>query len=84
MFCLPTGDVQQLLCDAEKLYGSEDLQRIALDEGFIISDNQGMGNCMFFALAEQLEIVKGVKISAEELRVNLVKFLKENSNLVSQ
>ncbi|XP_078350930.1 uncharacterized protein LOC144635721 isoform X2 [Oculina patagonica] len=76
-----SGDVQQLLCDAEKLHGSEDLQRIALDAGFIISDNQGLGNCMFFALAEQLEIVKGVKISAEELRVNLVKFLKENSNL---
>ncbi|KAL9958553.1 hypothetical protein ACROYT_G035582 [Oculina patagonica] len=75
------GDVKQLLCDAEKLHGSEDLQRIASEEGFIISNNQGLGNCMFFALAEQLEIVKGVKISAEELRVNLVKFLKENSNL---
>ncbi|KAL9961337.1 hypothetical protein ACROYT_G030255 [Oculina patagonica] len=73
--------VQQQLCDAEKLHRSKDLQRIALDEGFIISDNQGLGNCMFFALAEQLEIVKGVKISAEELRVNLVKFLTENSNL---
>ncbi|KAL9977286.1 hypothetical protein ACROYT_G014675 [Oculina patagonica] len=76
------GYVQQQFSDAEKLHASEDLERIALDEGFIISDNRGSGNCMFFALAKQLEIVKGVKISAEELRVNLVEFLKENSNLL--
>ena len=56
--------------DAKKLHGAEDLERTALDEGFIISDNRGLGNCMFYALAEQ--IVKGVKISAEQLKVNLV------------
>ncbi len=38
VFCLPTGNVRQLLCNAEKLHASEDLERIAIDKGFIISD----------------------------------------------
>ena len=68
---------------SDKLQRPEDLQRIASDKGFFISKNQGLGNCMFYALVEQLQIVNGIEISHEELRVNLVQFLKENYNLVS-
>ena len=59
------------------------LMSISLDKGFVISDNQGEGNCMFLALSEQLELVKGIKISHKELRLAMVQYLKENSKLVS-
>ena len=68
---------------SDELQRPEDLKRIASDKGFLISENQGLGNCMFYALVEQLQYVKGIEISHEELRVNLVQFLKENYNLVS-
>ena len=63
---------------------SADLIKIASEKGFIISDNPASGNCMFYALSEQLQCVKGSKISQRELREKLVRFLSKNPNLVSQ
>ncbi|XP_078349880.1 uncharacterized protein LOC144634716 [Oculina patagonica] len=74
-------DTEMCYYGADELQRPEDLERIASDKGFLISENQGLGNCMFYALVEQLQIVKGIEISHEELRVNLVQFLKENYNL---
>ena len=83
----PLFDLQRMGQDAERETNGRDLladiKEIALQKGFKISDNPGSGNCMFHALSEQLEIVKGVKVSHEKLRKNLVQFLEENSVLVS-
>ena len=38
---------------------------------------------MFFALSEQLDLIKGIKISHDELRRTIVKHLRENPKLVS-
>ena len=62
---------------------TEKLATIASDKGFRISDNQGSGNCMFHALSEQLETVKGIKIEHGHLRQSLVQYLRENPKLVS-
>ena len=62
---------------------SEELKKITLNKGFVISDNQGEGNCMFYALSEQLDLVKRIHISHEELRQRLVQYLKHNPTLVS-
>ena len=60
-----------------------DLKKIASEKGYRISDNSGSGNCMFHALSEQLEIVKGVKIPHFELRHSLVQYLREHPKQVS-
>lgn len=60
-----------------------DLPRIASNKGFIVSDNDGLGNCMFYALSEQLGLVKGIQISHNVLRQNTVQYLKRNPTLVS-
>ena len=62
---------------------SEELTRIASDKGFRISDNQGLENCMFHALSEQLETAKGIKIQHGQLRQSLVQYLREKPKLVS-
>ena len=62
---------------------SAELEKIALDKGFVISDNEGSGNCMFYALSEQLNLVKGIKISHAELRQSIVQYLRNNPKLVS-
>jgi len=62
---------------------STELERIASDKGFVISDNEGSGNCMFHALSEQLNLVKGIKISHRELRQSIVQYLRKNPKLVS-
>ena len=62
---------------------SVELKKIASDKGFVISDNQGSGNCMFHALSEQLELVKGIKISHKELRQSVVQYLRKNPQTVS-
>ena len=62
---------------------SVELEKNASDKGFIISDNEGSGNCMFYALSEQLNLVKGIQISHAELRQRLVQYLKDNPTLVS-
>ena len=73
--------------DASKIESRTDLllglRKIASDRGFRISDNKGFGNCMFYALSEQLETVKGIKIRHGELRQTLVQYLKSNPKLVS-
>ncbi len=80
-------DLHQMYCDPNKFNKktdlSEDLQKIAADKGFVISDNPASGNCMFYALSEQLQSVKGIQISDRELRKTLVDFLRKYPNLVS-
>ena len=80
-------NLQQLQCDVSKVSSntnlSAELERIASDKGFVISDNEGSGNCMFFALSEQLNLVKGIKISHGELRQSIVHYLRRNPKLVS-
>ena len=62
---------------------SLNLKKIACEKGFEISVNQGEGNCMFFAISEQLELIQGVKPSHKKLRKKVVRYLKENPTLVS-
>ena len=52
------------------------------DKGFVVSNNRGEGNCMFFALSEQLDLIKGIEISHGQLRKTVVQYLKENPALV--
>ncbi|CAH3174400.1 unnamed protein product, partial [Porites lobata] len=79
--------LQNLQCDAEQVSKKtnlpSDLRTIAANKGFFVSDNQASGNCLFHALSEQLQSVKGIQISHKELRKTLVQFLDENPNLVS-
>ena len=92
-FYLPlTGEpffivLQQIIWEARiessKTELSQALKRTALEKGFAISDNRGGGNCMFFALSEQLDLIKGIKISHNELRRTIVQHLRENPKLVS-
>ena len=80
-------ELHQMQLDASKVKSRTDLslglRNIASDRGFRISDNEGLGNCMFYALSEQLEIVKGIKIPHGELRQTLVQYLRSNPKLVS-
>ena len=62
---------------------SQALKRTALEKGFAISDNQGEGNCMFFALSEQLDLIQDIQMSHDELRGTIVQQLWENPRLVS-
>ena len=87
-----TGDVtfhalQQIQLDARTEASqtelSLNLKKTAQEKGFVISDNQGGGNCMFFALSEQLDVVKGMRISHQEIRQTVYRFLRDNPTLVS-
>ena len=75
-------NLQQMQGDVSKVNSNTDLsaelEKIASDKGFVISDNEGSGNCMFYALSEQLNLVKGIKISHGELRQSLVQHLRKN------
>ena len=62
---------------------SQNLKRTAQENGFVISDNQGEGNCMFFALSEQLAVVKAMRMSHEEIRQSVVHYLMDHPTLVS-
>ena len=53
---------------------SLELKRIASDKGFMISGNQGGENCMFHELSEQLDLVKRIKISHEQLSQKVVNY----------
>ena len=81
-------DLQQMESDSnefnKKTDATEHLQKIASDKGFSICDNPGSGNCMFYALSEQLQIEKRIEISERELRKKLVECLGNSPNLVSQ
>ena len=80
-------NLQKMQHDVSKVSSSTDLlaefERIVSDKGFVISDNEGSGNCMFHALSEQLNLVKGIKISHGELRRSIVQYLRKNPKLVS-
>ena len=78
-------DLQQMHRPKKLTTGlSEDLQKIASDKGLSICDNPGSGNCMFHALSEQLQSVKGIQISETELRKKVVECLGNSPKLVSQ
>ena len=62
---------------------SLNLKRTAQEKGFVISDNQGEGNCMFSALSEQLDVVKATRMSHEEIRQTVVRYLMDHPTLVS-
>ena len=78
--------LQNLRCDAEQVRNKtilpSNLRTVAAKKGFLVSDNQASGNCLFYALSEQLQSVKGIQISHKELRNTLVQFLRENANQV--
>ena len=78
--------LQNLRCDADQVRNKtnlpSNLRTVAAKEGFLVSDNQASGNCLFYALSEQLKSVKGIQISHKELRNTLVQFLRENANQV--
>ena len=79
--------LQQILLEANiessKTELSQTLERTARERGFTISDNQGEGNCMFFALSEQLDHIKRIEMSHGELRRTIVQHLRKNPELVS-
>ncbi|CAH3040190.1 unnamed protein product [Pocillopora meandrina] len=54
------------------------LEKAAFEKGFIVSDNDGGGNCLFHALSEQLSLAKEDPIPHDVLRKTLVQYLKEN------
>ena len=80
-------NLQQMQHNVSKVSSNTDLlaelEKIASDKGFVISDNEGSGNCMFYVLSEQLSLVKGIKISHGELRRSIVQYLRKNPKLVS-
>ena len=73
-------DVIQISSNTDRL---AELEKIASDKGLVISDNEGSGNCMFHAVSDQLNLVKGIKISHKELRQSIVQYLRKNPKLVS-
>ena len=79
--------LQQMQHNASKLNSTTDpsveLKKIASEKGFTISENQGSGNCMFYALSDQLNLVKRIKMSHKELRQSIVQYLRKNPQMVS-
>lgn len=59
------------------------LRTIANEKGFRVSDNPGEGDCMFYALSEQLKFAKEIQLSVAELRQEIVQYLQQNPKLVS-
>lgn len=78
-------DLLQMHHNADKLHSQinllPDLEKKAFKKGLVVSNNQGEGNCMFYALAEQLKVKRGIRISHGELRKVLVHYLKEHPHL---
>ncbi|PFX21594.1 G-protein coupled receptor GRL101 [Stylophora pistillata] len=79
------AQLQQMQLDASKVNDKTDLKnelkKISSDKGFRIVDNDGSGNCMFYALSDQLEIAMRIKIKHDELRQMLVQYLRKNPEL---
>ncbi|PFX19442.1 E3 ubiquitin-protein ligase RNF213 [Stylophora pistillata] len=79
--------LQQMQLNASQVNDNTDLNselmKNASDRGFIIADNEGLGNCMFYALSNQLEIILGIKIKPDELRQVLVQYLRKNPILAN-
>ena len=77
-------NLQQMQCGVSSITDLlAELEKIASEKGFVISDNKRSGNCMFYALSEQLSLVKGIKIPHGELRRSIVQYLRKNPKLVS-
>ena len=90
-----SSSAKQSLCDVEQLQRypsnatrmidvSRKLDEIASDKGFTVSDNERSGNCMFYSLSEQLDLVKGIQISHNALRQHIVQYLEKNPTMVSR
>ncbi|PFX16931.1 G-protein coupled receptor GRL101 [Stylophora pistillata] len=81
------AQLQQMQLDASKANNKTDLKtelkEIASDKGFRFVNNEGSGNCMFYALSDQLEIAMRIKIKHDELRQILVQYLRKNPKLPS-
>ena len=79
--------LQQILPIASKFSDKTglkiELKKTASRKGFRIVDNDGSGNCLFYALSDQLEIAMGIKLKHDELRQRLVQYLRKNPKLVS-
>ena len=79
--------LQEMHLDAGKLQKKaglfNDLKSNASNKGFEIVGNDGKGNCMFHALCDQLKYKKHLEISHQELRKELVKYLREHPTMVS-
>ena len=79
--------LQQMQHNASKFNSktgpSVELKKIASKKGFTISENQRSGNCMFYALSDQLNLVKRIKMSHKELRESIVQYLRDNPQMVS-
>ena len=80
-------DLEQMRYDAGNIIGEtqslEGLKKIASGKGLQISDSKASGNSMFYALSEQLDLVKRIQVPHTALRRYIVKYLKENPTLVS-
>ena len=75
---------QQSKCnDTSKTNPLVQLEKTAFEKGFEIVDNDGEGNCMFLALADQVRLVLGKEYSQGNLRELIVKNLRENPESVS-
>ncbi|PFX11991.1 uncharacterized protein LOC111318964 [Stylophora pistillata] len=76
---------QQMQLDPSKVNDKTNLNidftKRASDRGYRIVDNKGKGNCMFYALSDQLETVLRSKIEHDELRKALVQYLRVNPTL---
>ena len=81
------AQLQQMQLDTSKANNKTDLKtelkEIASDKGLRIVNNEGSGNCMFYALSDQLETAMRIKIKHDELRQILVQYLRKNPKLVS-
>ena len=82
-------DLQQMHQDADQRKVKtfdfhSNLEMNALEKGFRISDNPGQGDCMFYALSEQLNFAKGIQHSAAELRQEIVQYLQQYPKLVNK
>ena len=82
-------DLQQMHQDADqrsvkKFDFHSNLETNAFNKGFSVSDNPGQGDCMFYALSEQLYFAKGIQLSAAELRQEIVQYLQQNPQLVNK
>ena len=74
-------DADQRRVDIVDFYSN--LKKKASDKGFRVCDNPGQGDCMFYALSEQLKFTKAIELSAAELRQKIVQYLRQNPKLVS-
>ena len=61
----------------------DELSKAVSDMDFIVSDNEGKGNCLFHALSEQLKNGEKDPIPHDVVRETLVQYLRDNPKMVS-